>query len=240
MSEMILSQSDFLAFIRGQAMANGNLSTRGVERCCGVANGSLFAGVDIRVKNLGQTLALHGFQPLDLAENGWPPQAVWSAIEYYALESRAKAPMAKQLLRTFGSIGIMAVLKELREPSAAQAPAIALPCHVIAVQKADAIRHITDTLDDNPRLAQVLIDSAINDIIEKALPSSQLRGVVEIAHEMGYKTDDSSRVKLGKFIKARSFEAHKESRLCNGVMTLINCYYDTPELRDAIADYFER
>lgn len=97
-------------------MANGNLSVRGVERCCGIANASLIDGVDIRVTKLSKNLADKGFQALDLIENGFPPQAVWLCIEYYAFESKAKAPMAKQLARTFGSIGVMVTLKELAQP----------------------------------------------------------------------------------------------------------------------------
>lgn len=119
----------------------------------------------------------------------------------------------------------------------------ALPPHKLAVEIAHGIREITDTLDDNPRLAQALIDLAMNQVLEqtKSLPESktELRGVVEIAHEMGYKTDDSSRVKLGKFVKAQGFAPQKEKRICNGVLTPINCYPDTPELRSAIAAYFD-
>jgi hypothetical protein len=107
------------------------------------------------------------------------------------------------------------------------------------------IRELTDLLDDNPRLAQLLTDSIVNRTLEKALPAAplrgvtDLRGVTEIANEMGFKTDASSRVKLGSFIKSLgSFEPVKESRFCNGVLTPINCYYDTPDLRTAIADFF--
>jgi hypothetical protein len=112
-----------------------------------------------------------------------------------------------------------------------------------SVTIANAIRHITDTLDDNPRLAQILIDNAINTILEKQskLPSTvepQLRGVAEIATDMGYKVDQSNRGKLGKFIVSQGFEPQKEARLCNGVSRPINCYPDTPELREAIANYF--
>lgn len=118
-----------------------------------------------------------------------------------------------------------------------------LPCYEEAVLVADSIRHITDTLDDHPRLAQVLIDHAINEILEskKAIAGTEekWRGVAEIASEMGYKMDSSSRVRLGKFIaKQGCHESKKESRLCNGTMRNINCYRDSQELRDAIRNYF--
>jgi hypothetical protein len=104
------------------------------------------------------------------------------------------------------------------------------------------IRELTDLLDDNPRLAQVLTDSIINRVVElPQLPGTAqpLRGVAEIAVELGFKVDASNRVKLGNYIKAQGFDSEKEKRLCNGVMTGINCYRDTPELREAIAGYFQ-
>lgn len=117
-----------------------------------------------------------------------------------------------------------------------------LPPYEEAVQIADSIRHITDELDDHPRLAQILIDHAVNEIIErKALPGSsepQLRGVAEIAADMGHKVTLSNRTKLGKFIVAQGFKSTKEKRLCNGVQTPINCYEDTQELRNVIASFF--
>jgi hypothetical protein len=234
---VIHNQSDFLVFIRDQAMPNGNLSIRGVARCCGVDHAALIRGGDFHSEKLGQTLVTNGFKAGDLCDEGFPAQAVWLCIEYYAFESRAKAPMAKQIARTFGAIGVMATLKELSQPNATPQ----LSCHAIAIQKADAIRHITDELSDNPRLAQLLIDFSINDILTTPqLPGTAqpLRGVAEIAVELGFKVDASNRVKLGNYIKAQGFDSEKEKRLCNGVMTDINCYRDTPELRKAIAGYF--
>jgi hypothetical protein len=105
---------------------------------------------------------------------------------------------------------------------------------------ADVVRHISDTLSGHPRLAQLLIDASMNTIIEKqpTLPGKSMRGVVEIANEMGYKVDRSIRVKLGKFVAGRGHQSTKESRLCEGRMTPINCYEDTPELRESIKSYF--
>jgi hypothetical protein len=238
----INSQSDFLAFIRDQAMPNGNLSIRGVARCCGVDESAfrngVFKGAELASHKLAQTLTAHGFYAAEI-EDGFPAQAVWLCIEYYAFDSRAKAPMAKQLARTFGSIGVMSVLKELTQPKELPAIANGPSKELIAARE---IRELTDLLEDNPRLAQCLTDSIVNRVLERTLPGTttpQLRGVVEIAHEMGFKTDESSRVKLGKFIKAQGFTPQKESRICNGVLTPINCYPDTPELRSAISLFFD-
>jgi hypothetical protein len=106
----------------------------------------------------------------------------------------------------------------------------------------DNIRHITDTLFDHPRLSQILIDSSMNTIIEKQpqLPGKSMRGVVEIASEMGYKVDHSNRTKLGQYVAKQGHRSIKEPRLCNGVTTQVNCYDDTPGLRKSIAKYFEQ
>jgi hypothetical protein len=232
---VIHNQSDFLAFIRDQAMPNGNLSIRGVARCCGVENTSIIRDGAFNSDRMGQTLVANGFEADALRDEGFSAQAVWLCIEYYAFESRAKAPMAKQIARTFGAIGVMATLKELSQPTAiASGPSKEL----VAARE---IRELTDLLDDNPRLAQILTDSIINRVVElPQLPGTAqpLRGVAEIAVELGFKVDTSNRVKLGNYIKSQGFDSEKEKRLCNGVMTAINCYRDTPELREAIAGYF--
>ena len=109
----IQTQSDFLTFIKDEAMSNGNLSIRGVARCCGVRDTSLIRGAALKSNKLGETLSSKGFHAAALAEDGFPPQAVWLCIEYFAYESQAEAPMAKQLARTFGSIGVMSTLSQL-------------------------------------------------------------------------------------------------------------------------------
>jgi hypothetical protein len=110
----IETEKDFLGFISDEATKSGNLSTRGVERCCGVGNNTLIKSVGYVGKKLGQTLTSHGFYPVDLTRDGWPPAAVWLAIEYFAWESKAKAPMAKQLARTFGAFGVKNALDHLK------------------------------------------------------------------------------------------------------------------------------
>lgn len=115
--------------------------------------------------------------------------------------------------------------------------------HQLALDTSKAIAEIENLLSHSPRLCQVLIDHAMNSVVEtKLLAASnepQLRGVVEIAVEMGFKqaTNMGVRVKLGKFI-ARQFVPLKEKRLVNGILTDINCYPDSKEIRSAIAAYF--
>lgn len=115
-------------------------------------------------------------------------------------------------------------------------PAIAP--NVLAVEIAHNVRDITDTLSDNPRLAQLLIDHALTSI--RALPDSTpgLIGVVEVATRLGFKTDHSSRVKLGNFVADSGLTQVKEKRLCNGSMRDINCYQDTKQLEDVVTKFF--
>jgi hypothetical protein len=124
---ILQNQTDFLSFIEDQRMPNGNLSIRGVARCCDVDDRALIKGAEFKSQKLGQKLMEQGFTAADLVKNGFPPQAVWICVEYFAFESKAKAPMAKQLARTFGSIGIMATLEELKPKPTLSLEALLLP-----------------------------------------------------------------------------------------------------------------
>lgn len=112
MSTILTTKDDFLAFIQDQKLPNGNLSIRGVARCCDVSPQAIIEGADFKSKKLAKSLVDSGFQAAHLAENGFPPQAVWLTIEYFAFDSKAKAPMAKAIARTFGSIGVIGVLAD--------------------------------------------------------------------------------------------------------------------------------
>lgn len=114
-----------------------------------------------------------------------------------------------------------------------------------ALKAAREVREITDTLDDNPRLAQYLIDHAVSECLEQPLPAlpgtnePQLRGVVEIAEEMGFSVTLKNRSSLGKFVKKILPDLSQfEKRLVNGTMRAVNCYPDNEEVRNAISQFF--
>jgi prophage antirepressor-like protein len=115
-----------------------------------------------------------------------------------------------------------------------------LTCHVVAVQKARAIAEIEEVLINQPKLAQFLIDHTISDLIEqKQLTGDELRGVVEVAKEMGFVVDMGNRSALGKFVRSQlSDEGKQEKRLVNGEMRSVWCYPDNDKLRKVIAEYF--
>lgn len=79
---IINTEQDFLSFIRDQAMPNGNLNIRGVARCCEVPHTSLIRSGAFNSEKLAKTFAEYGFEAGALVENGFPPEAVWLAIEY--------------------------------------------------------------------------------------------------------------------------------------------------------------
>ena len=91
----------------------------------------------------------------------------------------------------------------------------------------------------NPRIAQMIADHAANQLLLPTTTHSTpvLRGVVEIAESLGYKVDISTRIKLGKYVAKVLGTAQTEERLCNGRLTPIKVYEDTPEVRDLITDY---
>jgi hypothetical protein len=101
---------------------NGNLSIRGLSGMCGIQHTALVRGGDLRSAALAAKLAAHGFEGGDLVLNGFPPSATWLVIEYYAYESKAKAPYAKAIARTFGAYGVKAAFSDSvkDEPSAVQ------------------------------------------------------------------------------------------------------------------------
>lgn len=126
-----------------------------------------------------------------------------------------------------------------------------LPSRELAVETAIAIDRIQDILSkSNPRLAQILIDCAMNDVIElqqpsiapgQEFPEDCWYGLVQIATKMGIKTNGSTRVKLGqaigKRVKELNLERVQEKRFCNGQYEDIWCYRDNEVVRNAIKEW---
>jgi hypothetical protein len=134
--------------------------------------------------------------------------------------------------------------------SIASEPVSQLPSRELALETAVAIDRIQDILSkSNPRLAQVLIDCAMNDIVDfnRSLPASnefpedKWHGLVQIASKMGIKTNLSTRVKLGqaigKRVKELNLERVREERLCNNQYEEIWCYRDNDVVRNAIQQW---
>ncbi|MBR8828788.1 MAG: KilA-N domain-containing protein [Gomphosphaeria aponina SAG 52.96 = DSM 107014] len=120
-----------------------------------------------------------------------------------------------------------------------------------ALTAAKATRQIYELVGEiNPRITQYLIDHCISEIMETLPPSrdsnqtkasegQRLRGVVEIAEDMGYRCTLSTRTKLGKYVRERmESDGVKEIRLVNGTMREVWCYEDSEQLREIITMFF--
>jgi hypothetical protein len=240
------------------------VSIRGMARLANVAENSIRNSLNKCAQQeltpLAKFLTENGFSPAQQAEwieNGIPDTAIALILEYYAYECqpRYRKEQAKALCRAFRAIGIRTFIKQqigypndnpdygdfTRDRSS-----------LTFDQKTKAIELIQSLLEGDinkidPRKTQVLTDYLMNVAIEgKQLPSNEtpkLRGVVEIAEEMGYPEAMSLKIRgnLGKFVKASEVGnlAQKERRLVNGTMRPIYCYPDTDEVRAVIAEFFE-
>jgi hypothetical protein len=118
-----------------------------------------------------------------------------------------------------------------------------IPVHVVALEKSRAITEIDNSLSNkHPRLAQLLIDHIVSDLIgsEKLLNGDRLRGVVEIAEAMGFKNATIKRCNLGKYVKRLCGHlASQEERLVHGTMRAVACYPENnEEVKTAIFKFF--
>jgi phage anti-repressor protein len=126
---------------------------------------------------------------------------------------------------------------------------VAIPIAPVApIETKMMAANVIDKLSNNDRLPatvkQLLIDSLVNEYIDATpkLPANTQRwvGVVQKAEELGFKTDSSSRVKLGHFVssQAQQVTRQKEERLCNGEMRKIWVYLDDQNLAKVIQMFF--
>lgn len=111
------------------------------------------------------------------------------------------------------------------------------------VEAAREINEIyTRLADHNPRIAQLLVDSRMNRFMgQAALPGTAevWKGAVEIAEDLGFKTNHKNRGILGRHVKERVGHLGKtEKRLCNGTNQPIMLYPDTDEVKNAVKTFF--
>lgn len=224
----IANQFDFLSFIRDEAMENGNLSIRGVARCCGVHHSSIIKGGGIVPQKLAQTLMAHGFQAGGLLEEGFNAQATWLTLEYFAYDSKAAAPMAKQLARTFGAIGIMATIDQLKNPT--PQPVARIQPSLIEYQEAIArLPQIT-----NPILRAALEQRYAEELgATNPLLGGNLVLVSVLARDLGYQFQPREDIELGKYIRVR----HKPAGKVQHGRYQVNAY-DRAEIINSVHRFF--
>jgi len=120
-----------------------------------------------------------------------------------------------------------------------------LPSRQLALETAKAVTEIQNLLsDNNPRLAQFLIDHAISDLMPagNSLTGVKLKGVAEIAESLGLPVNLNNRTSLGKFVKKSCKHLfQEEERLVNGQQRFVACYpEDNSEVIDAVRAFFSQ
>jgi hypothetical protein len=211
---VITTPEDLFNLIANEAMPNGHLSIRGVARMADVQHTSIVRDGAWSNEKLAQALVPQGFQAGALVESGFPPVAVILVLEYFAYESKAKAPGAKALMRAFGAFGLKEVLSKLSsrgttatEPSVKVLPQRDVIDYVQAAQ-------VLPSLQVNSHL-KALLEDALTDELE-LMRNQKLLGdgckrqytIAKVrAKELGYPID---KVKggsgLGRYV-ARHMEA---------------------------------
>lgn len=158
----------------------------------------------------------------------------------YSLVLTSRKPQAKAFKRWLTH----EVIPSIRKTGSYSLPQKeSLPSRLLAMETAQAIASINNFVGDNPRLAQILTDIAMNDAIAliggSGTTGNPLRGVAEIAQDMGYSVTPGNRVSLGKFVRSQLTTGVKEKRLCNGTQREIWCYPDCEETRNAVSLFFK-
>ncbi len=174
-------------------------------------------------------------------------QQVWCINEsgLYSLVLTSRKPQAKTFKKWLTSEVIPSIRKtgsySVPQP---KEPVYVEPKNAPEVQILSVLPQFDVLAETDPRLAQHLKDSFLNRYLgEKAIAPTQeiMIGAVECADKLGYKTDLSSRTKLGRFLSVNygHLKAGKESRLCNGVSRPINVFKYCVELEQAVHKFFE-
>ncbi|MFY7939000.1 MAG: Bro-N domain-containing protein [Flavobacterium sp.] len=173
--------------------------------------------------------------------------AIISESGLYRLVLTSRKPQAEP----FQDWVVQVVLKQIRKTgsysvhSQTQTTQPQLPSRQLALETAKAVAEIQNLIsDNNPRLAQFLIDHAISDLMpaSNSLTGSKLKGVVEIAESLGLPVNGNNRTSLGKFVKKScNHLSQQEERLVNGQQRFVACYpEDNPEVIDAVKAFFNQ
>lgn len=180
-----------------------------------------------------------------LTLGGNQEMAIISESGLYRLVLTSRKPQAEP----FQDWVVQVVLTDIRKTgsysvqSPPQTTQPQLPSEEKAVKVAKAVAEIQNLIsENNPRLAQFLIDHAISDLMpaSNSLTGVKLKGVAEIAESLGLAVDLKNRSLLGKFVKKSCGHiAQQEERLVNGQQRSVACYpEDDPEVIDAIKAFF--
>ncbi len=168
-------------------------------------------------------------------EGGRPEEKMYLTVDCVkSFCMMANTEQGKQVRQYF--IEAEKELRQLKQP----VPAPQLPAHEIAEKTLGVVNQALSVLDrlginwdEQPRMKQyyayVTQHLVATSTGLQALPSGVvMRGVTEIAQEMGFPVSNKNWGQLGKYVRAHSgIEPQSEQRLVNGRMTSVNLYPDT-------------
>lgn len=181
------SKASILSIIRENLLPDGKcLNPKGVAKLCGVAHSSVTRGGAIASSKLDEILRCHGFEGSALIAEGFPPEATCLVLEYFAFSSKSKADQAKQLMRTFGSLGIHQAFQEVSggnqddrteiQPREESPRKSAKRDTIDFINAADKLSN----LKVNPQLKQLLEDSLVDELslnqTKESLPEVEANG----------------------------------------------------------------
>ena len=224
-------ESQEIRFIDGKPVAND------VAAVLGYADSAKTISTKVSPKNKGVTKMVTpgGMQSVTVLEEAGIYQLIFSS----KLESaeRFQDWVFEEVLPSIRKTGSYSVQSQ---PQTTQPK---LPAHKLAEDISESIVKIQNNLsDNNPRLAQFLIDLAISEVMpaSNSLTGSKLKGVAEIAESLGLPVDLKNRSSLGKFVKKTCGHlAQQEERLVNGQQRSVACYpQDDLEVIQAIQAFF--
>lgn len=229
---MYIATQQSLSDIIQENLVNGRLSIRAVARLLGVDDMSLIRGADFATQKLAQILTSHGFDAADLVENGFCAQSFWLTLEYFAYESKAKAPGAKQLARTFGQIGVMTAFEKLETPTVIEVPRQLPPIRdtIQYLEAAEGISRLT-----NPILKSLLEQRLMEDLGAPKLAASEDDLVIctVLAREMGFDLKPGQDSQLGKWVR----KYHEPKGQTQHGRYPVNVYLRS-EIEETVASFF--
>lgn len=185
--EIETSKESIISIIRENLLSDGKcLTPQGVAKLCGVSHSSVTRGSAIASNKLDEILRCHGFQGDALIAEGFPPEATCLVLEYFAFNSKSKSNQAKQLMRTFGSLGIHQAFQEVSGVNQGNQTAIQpreespkKPAKRDTIDFINAADKLSN-LNVNPQLKQLLEDSLVDELslnqTRESLPEVETNG----------------------------------------------------------------
>lgn len=224
-------ESQEIRFIDGKPVANDVAAVLGYKSPAD----AVYRLVKEKNKGVCKTQTPGGMQSVTVLEEAGIYQLIFSS--WLESAERFQDWVFEEVLPSIRKTGSYSV------QSQPQTTQLQLPAHKLAEDISESIVKIQNNLsDNNPRLAQFLINLAISEVMpaSNTLTGSKLKGVAEIAESLGFPVNFQNRSSLGKFVKKTCEHlAQQEERLVNGKKRFVACYpEDEYEVIKAIQAFF--